>query len=177
MTDFKNVMIDIETFGTRTNSIIVSISAVKFAFGSDDTEVFHVNIDPISSKSYGMVTDKATVDWWKEQSPDVIRSLSMNRKPLDVALDELSTFIGKEFEQYKDMTIWANGAAFDFPIIEWSYHAVGKTPPWRYWNLRDARTIYKVFSLDFKTYQRVGQHHNSLDDCLTQIKALKECLL
>lgn len=169
----NSVMLDIETLSTRSNAIITSIGAVKFSFGSKETETFSVNIDPKTCKQYGLHVDPDTIAWWKKQSPEAIRSFMSNQLPLDVALDAFSNWIGPK---WKDMTFWANGSQFDHSILQWSYLVCGKSIPWKHWNLRDARTVYAICDLDLKTVPRVGTFHNALDDCLTQIEALRICL-
>jgi 3' exoribonuclease, RNase T-like len=166
----KNMMIDIETLATSPNAIILSIAAVKFNFGDDRTENFSVNIDPKSCAEYGMIKDPETIQWWQSQRPDALKAFMSNQIQLKDALSQLTEFSSG------DTVWWCNGMNFDYPILEWSYKALGMRAPWKYWNLRDARTMYAVCDIDMKNYPRVGTYHNALDDCLTQIKALKECL-
>lgn len=169
----KNLMIDTETLGRTPNAIILSIAAVKFEFSTDRIEKFSVNIDPADCRNYGLVSDKETIDWWKNQSNDALAAFTTDQITLDEALYKLSAFIGTE---YRDMVVWANGCAFDIPILEWAYRAVQRKTPWKFWNIRDTRTIFKVCDIDMRTYERVGVYHNAVDDCLTQIKALKQAL-
>jgi DNA polymerase III alpha subunit (gram-positive type) len=170
----QSIMFDIETLGTAANSSILSIAAVKFEFKNDIVETFTVNIDPKSSKNYGMIVDPETVRWWTEQNPIALKEFMKNQISIDDALDQFTEFVGPN---WKDTIFWVNGASFDYPILQWSYAATGrKHAPWKYWNQRDTRTIYEVFGLDWRNYPRVGTYHNAIDDCLTQIKALKECL-
>lgn len=169
----KSIMFDIETLGTSSNSVILSIAAVKFDFTSDSIDTFSMNIDPKSCKSYGMITNPSTVEWWKQQPADAIKAFMTEQHPIDVALNGFNNFVGSN---WKNTIFYCNGASFDYPIMQWSYDAVGIEAPWKYWNQRDARTIYSVFGLDLRDFPRVGTHHNAIDDCLTQIAALKQCL-
>lgn len=168
-----SIMFDLETLGTSSNSIILALAAVKFEFGSDETEVYSVNIDPKTSKQYGMISNPATIQWWKEQKPEALKAFMTNQISIEEALDGFTEFVGPK---WKDTVFYCNGASFDYPILQWSYDATGRTAPWKYWNQRDARTLYAICGIDMRTYPRVGTYHNAVDDCLTQIKALKECL-
>lgn len=168
-----NVMVDVETLGTSPNSIILSIAAVKFSFNNNDVETFSVNIDPKTCKEYGMVSDPDTISWWREQKPEALRAFMTNQIPLTEALTGLSDFIGKDWNK---IVWWCNGMNFDYPVLEWSFKATGIRVPWKYWLLRDARTMYAVCDINMKEYPRVGTYHNAVDDCLTQINALKDCL-
>lgn len=173
--DYNNVMIDLETLGTRPNSAIICIAAVKFSMDRDEVDTFQKNISQKSCESLGLLIDPETVDWWKQpERVELFKSFFKNTFPLPDALRQLSEFIGPNATK---MNIWANGTVFDIGMLEWSYRAAGVPCPWRYHNIMDARTIYRASGLDFKTYQRVGAYHNAIDDCLTQIKALKECLV
>lgn len=169
----KNVMIDCETLGKSPSSVIISLAAVKFEFGSDATEVFSINFDPKSSKKYGMTTDQDTIDWWKTQPKEAIQAFMSNQVTIESGMDAFLDFLGPERLQF---VYWANGSTFDFPLVDWTLKAIDKPIPWKYWNCRDARTIYSICGINMKTYPRIGQHHNAVDDCLTQIKALKEAL-
>lgn len=169
----KSIMLDIETLGTTANSIILSIAAVKFEFGNDNTEVYSVNIDPKSAKKYGMISNPSTIQWWKDQRQEALKAFMTNQISIESALDGFTDFVGPD---WKDTIFWVNGASFDYPILQWSYDATGRTAPWKYWNQRDARTLYAICGIDMRSYPRVGTYHNAVDDCLTQIKALKECL-
>lgn len=169
----KSIMLDIETLGTTANSIILSIAAVKFEFGNDNTEVYSVNIDPKSAKKYGMISNPSTIQWWKDQRQEALKAFMTNQISIESALDGFTDFVGP---QWKDTIFFVNGASFDYPILQWSYDATGRTAPWKYWNQRDARTLYAICGIDMRSYPRVGTYHNAVDDCLTQIKALKECL-
>ncbi len=171
--EYNNVMIDLETLGLKPNASVLCIAAVKFSFESDDYEKFQVNISQKSCDNFGLVKDKETVDWWVSERSDLLKTYFTNTIPLDSALLDLNDFIGPNA---KKMNIWANGTVFDIGMLEWDYHVTGVACPWRYFNIMDARTVYKISGLDFKSYPRVGEYHNAIDDCLTQIKALKECL-
>ncbi len=63
-----NVMIDIETLGTRSNSIILSIGAVNFDItGNHEVDesglnTFHKFISTYSCIEHGLVYDQSTLD-------------------------------------------------------------------------------------------------------------------
>lgn len=62
----RNVMIDLETFGTRPGSVIVSIGAVEFSMDGIG-EAYYRAIDVASSLLAGLTIDEITVKWWREQ--------------------------------------------------------------------------------------------------------------
>lgn len=169
----NNIMVDIETIGSAPSGIIVSIAAVKFNFHNDDCEKFIVNCDVSSSKKLGMLMDASTIQWWATQPKSARDAWMVNPQPITKALTDFKEFVGYN---WKDAVFWANGSQFDFSILNWSFNATEIEPPWKYWNIRDARTAYSIFGLNLREFPRVGEYHNALDDCMTQIAALKSVL-
>lgn len=171
MLKFKHICTDIETLSVRPNSVIVSISAVKFNINSPEVETFEVNINPRASIDLGLHVDQDTLNWWKTK-PEAAKAW-MNS---DVSIyDALQQYV--EFCTYDDKIIhWCNGENFDFPILDSSMTATGLVPPWKYYNLRDMRTAFWLGNLDIFTEPRVGLYHVGIDDCLTQIAWLRKSL-
>lgn len=114
-----------------------------------------------------------TLDWWKEQRPDVVKSWQHSAVKLPHALDAFLDFVGPD--GYK-MKFYANGIQFDFPILEWAFAVTEKKEPWKYWNLMDMRTIYQMVNFNTKDGKRIGEYHNALDDCKTQIWWMKNIM-
>lgn len=163
-------MIDLETWSTRSNAAILSIGAVKF--NADNYEVvdkFYCNVDPQSCKAIALHFCPDTIEWWKG-NPDAFAQTKTARIPIEQAITDFLEWCG----DCSKTEIWANGAAFDLPIIEWPIRYFDKKIPWQFWNVRDARTVYKLAKLDTKTFAaREGTFHNAVDDCITQVKMLK----
>tara|TARA_R110000851_G_scaffold45642_6_gene111582 strand:- start:33 stop:362 length:330 start_codon:yes stop_codon:yes gene_type:complete len=73
----KHIMVDIETLGTDSNSVIISISAVAFdivtgKFGN----VFEVGISILEQAIHGGVVDNDTITWWASQSKSAKKALT-----------------------------------------------------------------------------------------------------
>lgn len=67
----NQVMIDLETMGTSTNSAIMSIGAVVFDIKSGNIgNKFEVHIDLNSSIKAGFDIDADTIYWWLKQNKD-----------------------------------------------------------------------------------------------------------
>lgn len=161
----KNTMLDIETFGTSPGSVIRSIGAVAFELTGEIGETFYVNVDKQSCLSAGLVVDPNTEKWWGEQSPAAQKAFLVDPKPLKVALEQFASWLLAQ----NAPTIWSQGANFDPPVLEAAYRALGKETPWRFYNVRDTRTIYDVFGFDTRDLMRTRVHHNALDDTLHQV--------
>ena len=173
MQNFNNCMIDIETMSIRPDAAIIQVAAVMFSFDSDKVETFCMNSSLKSSIDLGLHIDDATVKWWKNRPSEVLASVVKDSKPIQHVIEQFDEFLGIDRLKY---SYWCQGASFDFPVLDSAYRKLNRPVPWKYWNQRDTRTVYSIFGLDWRNYPRVGSYHNGLDDCLTQIKALKECL-
>ena len=62
----QNLMIDLETLGTKPNSAILSIGAVYFDKDGLGEE-FYANVDLQDSIDSGFDIDASTVYWWLSQ--------------------------------------------------------------------------------------------------------------
>jgi DNA polymerase III epsilon subunit-like protein len=163
-----HVMIDLETLGVYTDSIILSIGAVKFA-PDKIKETFHIGVDPQSCADVGMTVGLDTVMWWMKQDEESRSQLvSMERYPLEEMLSRFSEWI------HPDDKVWGNGAAFDNVILRKAYDLCGLETPWKFANDRCYRTI-KSLRPDVQI-KRIGTHHNALDDAITQAVHLIEIL-
>lgn len=165
----KFVMVDLETLSKNYNATIVSIGAVKFTFDKGIIDEFKVNIDPKSCREYGLHVDPDTIDWWKQQSKEAIKSWTENPTDLDSAITQFVEWWGTR----KDLIFCCNGMSFDAPILYSAFKALGRANdiPWHYRNEFDLRTIYKLFGVStnhFKGKDSTIVFHDALEDCKFQ---------
>jgi len=164
----SGVVFDIETLGTTPNSIIMSVGAVRVDIDRGAIyDPFYLTIDAVDSKKHGMIAEAKTIDWWSKQRPEVMRALRKDAIPLKDAMEQVREYFSKR----KNEPVWAWGAHFDCPILEWSLKAAGhEQTPWHYGNVNCMRTIANVFG---ETISRdKEQHHNALQDAKDQAKFL-----
>ena len=161
----NHLSIDIETLGTSSHSVILSIGAIEFDKDGIG-ESFEINIDSESCTDAGLVIDSRTVMWWLGQSQEA-RNLLANAKkvPLMKALNEF-----QQAFNWKNKVVWCNGASFDFPILSNAFLAVGKNAPWAYYNQRDFRTLKNMVSRDDFDKLKVAPMvaHSALADAAAQ---------
>ena len=158
----EHAMIDIETLGTEPGCVVLSIGACRFdpREGVDQRETYYEEIDRVSARNAGLEVDPDTLDWWQGQDPDL--------RPFDgdttlwEALFNLTEFLDGA-EQY-----WANSPSFDLKILEAAYKAVDLSPPWRYWEWRDVRTIRDLPAA--VEVSQNGREHHALDDAIHQAR-------
>ena len=166
----KDLMIDLETLGTRVNSPIVAVGACFFDIKTGEIgRTFDAAIDLSEALRYGRA-DGDTIKWWLTQNDAARQKVARGRSnPLKVypAFVEFVTAGGS------DVRPWGNGASFDISMLEYTIPRVTeKTAPWDFWNIRDCRTI-KHLATDMKLSappEREGVHHSALDDAIHQAK-------
>jgi hypothetical protein len=157
-----NVMLDLETMGTKPGSVILSIGAAVFdKRGVLDT--FYRVINPYSSTGKAEV---GTAIWWTKQSEQARAILTDHEKWVTQpqAFTDFETWwmmVGGEF-------LWAHGATFD-PVL---YEALRGRTPWKFNNVSDTRTVYRLAGVDVAGFRAEGTHHNALDDAKAQAEAI-----
>ena len=75
----NHVMVDIETLGNKSRSVILSISAVKFDIKTGETfEEFHRTIDLKTCLDVGLEINADTFYWWTQQSKEALEKLNID---------------------------------------------------------------------------------------------------
>lgn len=170
-TEKFDVMIDIETLSTETNALILTISAVKFNMKEDkDMETFYYRINRESCEKLGMHVDENTVKWWKNQKEEARLEAfdEKDRFGIKFVLLKLTDFL-------RDANcLWSHSPNFDYVILESAYKKCRLDVPWKFWQLRDTRTVYDLAYVNLKEFSKSTECHNALFDCFNQIKALKQ---
>jgi DNA polymerase III epsilon subunit-like protein len=162
------VMIDLESLGTKPGSALVALGAVKFGNGEILAE-FYERIDVESCVQLGLEMDTSTVMWWLKQADGPRLEITQPGKHLAEVLGNFSQWIGAE-----DVEVWGNGAAFDNVLLSCAYDAAIRKRPWKYSGDRCYRTIKNLHPE--VPMVRDGTHHNALDDARDQARHLMAIL-
>ena len=163
-----DIMIDIETVGTGPDACILTIAAQTFdpnALGYLPQDYYaRVDIDSQPNRE----VDDATVEWWATQPQEAQDEAfgEEGRISLKQALEELSKLC------FHCNLTWANGTTFDMVILENAYKQEQLPMPWRFWNVRDARTVYSLYP----DLPKPKASHHALEDCKRQIDLLQQTL-
>jgi exodeoxyribonuclease VIII len=138
-------MVDLETMSTGPGAAIIQIGAVTFDPTGDYVDVtggFEKNVSLDSCIRAGLAIDESTVAWWMQQS-DMARTAVMTEpRSLRDALGDLTYWLGFVNMLEPDITLWSHGLAFDVPILENAYQALGFRAPWGHRVGRDTRTLF-----------------------------------
>jgi exodeoxyribonuclease VIII len=165
-----DVMLDLETLGTKSGCVVLSIGAVLFdrPTGAISKEFYRV-IDIQSCLAAGLTIDQSTWNWWLQQS-DEARVILFDKKAqqLKNVLYDFDLFLSDITYKKQDIKLWGNGSDFDQPILSTCYDKLGMTQPWIYYNNRCHRTFKNVHP-EIKP-EPSGIYHNALDDAKYQVK-------
>ncbi len=158
----NHVMIDLETMGISPDSAIVSIGAVVF-----DPRCNRLTKQTFYRELDWEVQDRAinpkTRQWWQGNHPKAKAALN-GLDDLEDMLVELADWLPK------DAKPWGNGSTFDIAFLEHAYRQHGIDIPWKFWNVRDCRTIKDLYESARGGYDKKsgGTLHHALDDATFQ---------
>jgi exodeoxyribonuclease VIII len=179
-----DLMIDIEALGKSPDSVILTIGAQVFDPSPECVGwITEPMYDSVSDRHYmpqlnirvdvdtqisefNRQTDEDTIAWWAKQSPEAQEEAMgvEDRLPLSVSLERLI-----EVAQLCNR-VWSKGPTYDIMMLEHAMQQAKKRIPWKFWNVRDARTVYGLCpNLDTRL-----NGHIALDDCRNQIVLLQE---
>jgi hypothetical protein len=162
-----HVMIDCETWGTRPGCALRSIGAVTFELDGTGTGAdYYRNINLQSCLDAGLKIEAGTLLWWDDQADEARRALRVEPQPLNAVLVGFASWFVKQGGEQ----VWAQGANFDPVLWETAALAAGVTRlPWKFYNVRDTRTLYELAGFDPRSIKRAGTYHNALDDARHQV--------
>lgn len=176
----KHVMIDIEAMDNEPTAAIASIAAAIFdpMSGSVSASIYRI-VDIKSSEALGGTLGAETIKWWFKQSGEVrAQVLKEDAVSLHSALGDLTDFI-LDYCDPGSVKVWARGTDYDMPIIYNALRAVDLSPAWRFWNVRDVRTVEEV-ALTVYGYASSrlvdSEKHNAAADVWNQIAQLSDNL-
>jgi hypothetical protein len=170
-------MLDLETLGTKPGCAIVSIGACVFDMdGVHDRFYRPINV----TKKFGLrplALDAGTVVWWMGQSAEAraVFADPARISTYDAIVDFKNWWIMQApLNLHDGEFLWCHGATFDAPILEAVYNAIDDVPPFKFYNVRDTRTLYALAAVS--PDRAKGTHHNALDDAVAQAEAvIKSC--
>lgn len=154
-------MVDLEGLATGPETTILTIAAQEFDPLSRDRfgREFYVRVDLESQE--GRSIEQGTLDWWATQ-PAPVREEAFNehnRVPLRTALQGLHRVL------WHSKRVWSQGPTYDMNILEHAYKSLEMPLPWRYYAVRDSRTLLSLYP-GLESYPA---SHHALEDCKRQI--------
>jgi len=194
------LMIDIETFGTKAGSPVVTIGAVLFdPCASDSSEellrrVFlrRIDISDALNKSIAGMIDGKTLRWWFEQSDAAIKAMVEGQtvscqeaySDLEQYCNERGAFANQKFfdgicDFPKVNRYWAKDPDFDMRLMQHYYEHpdVSAKQPWDFWACRSVRTVQDLAwpegGLERPDFKVPGAAHDASWDAITQAMTIQ----
>lgn len=152
----ENVMLDLETLGTRPGCAVIAIGAVKFT-STSLTERFYCRLPWVGR------IEPDTVRWWlSDEVPTAARLeiLKPATETIEEGLLSFRDFVG-------DRPVWGNGADFDNAILQNRYGRFG-IPCWDHRQNRCYRTLRQLYSSVPKQPPKIP--HHALEDAISQAR-------
>lgn len=186
---FGDIMVDLETLGTRQDTIVLEISAVEFnRYTGEIGEVFDAKLDIDDQLSYRRSLSRETLQWWFKQDEAAIKNVFDDvggiKFQTSKALFEFSNFVERcdnkcnSDSDRRVVKLWGNGSIFDLGILQNMYETCFQNMklPWKFWAVNDVRTIVDLNPDVKKNCEFDGTPHCAVDDCKHEIKYLVETL-
>jgi len=175
-----NLMIDFETMGNTTDTIVVSLGACLF-----NNEGIHKKglwyYDLYEQQIAGRTWTASTLAWWMKQS-DAARAVFHDNKrerlPMEKFFVEFEKWLDEGLEEHlegrDELKVWGNGADFDVAILKDLYLTMGggeQAVPWKFWNGCCFRMFNRMTKIKEKMKMK-GAAHNALDDAIYQAECV-----
>ena len=163
--------IDIETLGTKPDTTVLTIGAIKFnpfTYEEPHSDLY-LKVDADEQLAAGRSVDEDTLTWWTKQPQEIQDEafLSTDRISVEDTLTQLNKYlVGVD-------KVWCQGPVFDICILENLYRQYDKHFNWVFWNIRDSRTLYGLMPEESRKKYKFAAH-NALEDCRIQSKCIQE---
>jgi hypothetical protein len=178
----NNIMLDIETLGTRPSSVILSIGMVKFDPAKRELgDTYYRVLSSQDQLDMERTQDDSTVKWWSEQSKEASSVLFQSAAEgseggmVHQTLMEMGEWMGPE------PRLWGNGAGFDNVLLRSLFDTYGVKAPWSFRHDRCYRTLQALANGKVTNAKMVkhgivsprfeGIRHHALDDAKNQAEA------
>lgn len=162
--DPVHIMVDLETWDTTSTAVILSIGAVVIGAPDQECPQFYVEVDPRTQ--YMRTKSIDTMNWWEQQGNCPCNGTTSLVDALFKFREYLTKITARPI-------IWCKGTDFDTAILAHAYRQQGVDAPWRYNDVRDFRTIKKMFSESLVVTAPNLNPHNALADAVHQAKELQ----
>ena len=176
-------MMDIETLGTRTDAVVLSVALTTFTQAEGVLDNFETVLDVDTQiKNFERTVDFDTVHFWMAQSENARKkAFSDIRDPLSRGISALVGFFHRHRVDSDPLPVWSMPPSFDATILGNLITKVGYDLPWHYRELRDLRTLVDATGdpdgIRMDAYgdpKMIGfVPHDPLWDCHYQIEVLR----
>jgi hypothetical protein len=172
MSNFPETMCDVETLGLSPDlSPIIQIAAVRFNLEEltiDVDDMFNVSLEVPDSRH----ADPSTLDWWSRQKPGVLDNILAQAIAPEQAMQQFFDWSCKGGAG----RFWSKPSHFDHNFVSSYFREFGFTNPFHFRIATDQgswlRGRYWPEEVPVVEVPSMGDVHNALADCLSQIATL-----
>ena len=172
---FTDIMVDIETTGLQPNSAaIIQIGAVPFNYETmqiDTANLFKISLTMPKTRYW---TDD-TRSFWMDQNREVYEKIMSDCVLWQYGMHRFYDYAIAQ----GDLNFWCKGLNFDWPFIESYFNTLELPMPFNFRDAVDLRSFcagvagqQRWKEIEAET-ERVGDQHDALSDCLTQLQLLE----
>lgn len=162
---YTDLMVDLETLGTKPETGVPLLSIGWCVWHSHHEFPAEPRAAQIFVKESPGQADPSTLDWWMSQGAryDAIQKQCAAGFSLQNAV---AAFVDA-YRVNASMRVWSHGATFDVVILEYWLRHFQIDVPWKFWDVRDTRTLFDLGKLRFK-----GNTHDAREDAIAQARAV-----
>ena len=162
--------LDLETLDYRPSSTVLTVGGVKFnPYNMDDPyDKFYYRVSVDDQDRFGRTASDSTIEWWGQQDPKIMEEAFDQNGAVTMSefLDALNKWmVGVD-------VFWGQGYGFDYTILEDMYRNLERPIPWRFWQVRDSRTLFSLLREDPRKKMQTDLH-NAYADAYYQSKAIQ----
>jgi hypothetical protein len=178
-----DIMTDIETLGTKSDSTIIQIAAIAFdMMTGDHIATFNETVD--IEKDDFLNVDGSTIKWWLNTNKELLHTLLSGGKHSSEEVLEMFHKWVMDLKEGNDVYLWGNGILFDNKMIQHQLEGNCLSYPIYYKNDRDVRTIVDLASAKLgisenELKERFNDdslvEHDAFDDVKYQINLVRGC--
>jgi 3' exoribonuclease, RNase T-like len=171
-----DIMIDLETLGTTSECVVVSLGAAAFNIETQKIEsTFHMILELQDQLDRGRKIQADTLKFWFRQEDAAKKIFHEMAKQPTMVLNTFANWIKTVAPNSKELKVWGNGSSFDISIMESMYQTYNIKTPWPYNGVMDLRT-FRRFCANNDKIQNMGTKHNALDDATSQAEFVMKYL-
>lgn len=189
----NNLFVDIETLGTSSHAVVLSLGMMIVDVSSDFTyqdlmdHSFFVKFDVEEQKALGREMEQRTIDWWKKQEKEVFDA-QVRKKPYDESVYNGLVKAARWLDDDEDYnrgsgTVWTRGAIDSMVLEDLSKH-MDLGPLFPYYLVRDVRTAVDILYDSSNGYVKFdaeipsdAKKHNPVHDCALNALMLRYGIL
>lgn len=173
--DYPDIMIDVETTGTRPeHSAVIQIAAVRFNLQEGTVDASDM-FDRCLAVAPNRYWDEDTRQWWQGKNLKVYHQICARMEDPTIVMRAFRDWsVAKKVDE--PLRFWAKPTSFDYALMQSYFRQFDLHNPYHFRYARDmnsymaglaGRPEHRQLDVEF-----AGSQHNALHDVLHQIKTL-----